>query len=535
MGSAGRANRAAWPPGGAGATSVYAAHVTMSASPPLGTNVNRGLAWVGIASSLVGVLDLLALLIIVGLWVDPRDYGTAALAMWMFPILDQATDLGLSAAVIQRDSHDHETISTVFWINLTLGVLLFVLFYFAAPVVAVALYDEAIVGSLLIAYATKLIWQNVYFIPAALMKRELRFKELSVIRICANVAEFAGKVGFAWAGFGIWCFVLGPLCRVLVTGIGCQICHPWRPKFVLRLRRAKEYTTFGLKTAGSQILFYFYTNIDYPIVGFYFGKTALGIYKLAYEIVLEPVRVISHVVVDIAFPTFSRLRRQRDQLIAQFIAFTRLNLVTVMTYSAVVFVMAPDLLALLFPDYIEATPTIRILCGVAILRSVSFVVPPLLDGTGNPTRTFVYTCTAAVTLPVAFVLFAYFLGDALGYESVALAWALVYPVAFAVLLMLAIYTLNITLRSVLRAVIGIPLCAVAATLVGFGTELAVAGLPVGVRLAVTSVAILGTMGLLLAYTQGLSVRGALRALKTPPPDPTPLASDAPVEPPAATR
>ena len=98
-----------------------------------------------------------------------------------------------------------------------------------APLVA-TVYGHAIIGWMLIVYGTKLLLQNVYFIPVAMMKRELRFKELSVIRIIANLAEFVGKIGFAAAGFGIWCFVLGPLCRVLVTGIGAQIRHPWRPQ-----------------------------------------------------------------------------------------------------------------------------------------------------------------------------------------------------------------------------------------------------------------------------------------------------------------
>ena len=46
-------------------------------------------------------------------------------------------------------------------------------------------------------HSTKLLWQNVYFIPSALMRRQLRFKELSIIRILANTAEFVGKVGSA--------------------------------------------------------------------------------------------------------------------------------------------------------------------------------------------------------------------------------------------------------------------------------------------------------------------------------------------------
>ncbi len=475
------------------------------------TNVSRGLAWVGTASSLVGLLDVIALAVILGVWIDADDYGIATKAVWLFPILDQATDLGLSGAVVQRDNHDEETISTVFWINLTSAALLFGALVLIAPIVFTG--ADAIVASLLIVYGTKLLWQNVYFIPAALLKKELRFKELSIVRICANIAEFAGKIGFAAAGFGIWCFVLGPLCRVLITGIGCQIYHPWRPRFVLRLRKAWDYASFGAKTAGSQILFYFYTNIDYPIVGAYFGNAALGIYRIAYEIALEPVRVISAVVVDIAFPTFSKLRHTKDKLMGQFVSFVRLNLVTVMLYAAVVFVIADDLIEAVWPEFAGAGDAVRILCAVAVLRSVSFVVPPLLDGIGHPSRTLMYTVTAAITLPLAFLGGAHFFGDDLGFYSVAWAWAIGYPIAFAVLIMLALYTLDMPVRKFLRAVTGVPVCMIVGGAVGELVHWAGSGLLPMPHMMVSAASVVVVVGFLLAYTQGLSVRGAMRSLK----------------------
>ncbi|MBA3396617.1 MAG: oligosaccharide flippase family protein [Deltaproteobacteria bacterium] len=478
----------------------------------MSTEVNRGLAWIGIASSLVGILDLLAILIILNNWVDKEQYGIATLANWMFPILDQATDLGLSAAVIQREDHDDAKISTVFWINLMTASALFMLLLVFAPLIGAGIYGHAIIGYMLIAYGSKLLWQNVYFIPVAMMKRELRFKELSIIRICSNLAEFAGKVGFAAAGFGIWCFVLGPLARVLVTGIGAQICHPWRPKLILRFTAAKEYVTFGLRTSGSQILFYMYTNVDYPIVGYFFGPTALGVYKLAYEVVLEPVRMISNVVVDIAFPAFARLRYAKDRLIGQLVSFTKLNLITVMAYSAVVLVAAPDVLEVFFPKYTSAVDAIRILCIVAVFRSVSFVVPPMLDGIGYPNRTFVYSLIAAIVLPATFWLGAVLLGDSLGYMSVAVAWAIGYPIAFAVLIGLALSTLKWTLRGYLGAVGGVALCLIAAALVAWGVHAILPPIP-GVRLAITAVVVVTVTGALLAYTQNLSIRSAIRAIK----------------------
>jgi O-antigen/teichoic acid export membrane protein len=498
----------------------------MSEQQRMTTHVNRGLAWIGIASSLVGVLDLLAILLILNFWISAEEYGIATKCIWIFPILDQATDLGLSAAVIQRDDHSESKISTVFWINLGTAVLLFAVLVLLAPVVAVHFYGHAVIGWMLIVYGTKLLWQNVYFIPVALMKRELRFKELSMIRIIANLAEFVGKVGFAWAGFGIWAFVLGPMCRVLVTGIGAQIRHPWRPKFILKLREAREYVAFGLKSSGSQILFYFYTNVDYPIVGYYFGDYALGIYRLAYEVVLEPVRMISNVIVDIAFPAFAKLRHDSERLIAQFVSFTKLNLITVMTYSAIVLVAADDVLAVIFPDYTAADGAVRILCVVAVLRAVSFVVPPLLDGVGRPDRTFTYTVIAAVAMPIAFIASANLLGDRFGFLSVAIGWAIGYPIAFAVLIFLAVHTLGWSLPAYLRAVSGVAGCMVGAGIIGFVIHYVPDGLEPWIRLSITTAVILSITGLLLAYTQGLSLRSARRALRgeptaiaeIPPPD-----------------
>ena len=498
----------------------------MAGAPEIKHDVNRGLAWIGLASSLVGVLDFLAILILLAFWISPEQYGSATLAIALFPILDQVTDLGLSAAVIQRDRKDPEIVSSVFWINLITAATLFILLLALAPTVTGRVYDDDTIGWMLVAYGTKLLWQNVYFIPVALMKRELRFKELSVIRMIANLTEFAGKIGFAAAGFGIWAFILGPMGRVLVTGIGAQICHPWRPALVLKLRETWDHAAFGMKASASQILFSIYTNADYMVVGLYFDKASVGIYRLAYEVVLEPVRMISNVVVDIAFPTFAKLRHDRPRLIAQFISFTRLNLVTVMIYSAVVFVAAEEVVTLFFPKYGDApVDAIRILLGVAVLRSLSYVLPPLLDGVGHPSRTLIYMIVASVVLPTCFVVAAEVLGPTMGFESVAVAWAVGYPVAFAVLLLVTTFTIDLPVMSFVRQVVGVPLCVIAATVVGEGVKWALGGAPMALRMIAITVSIVGVAGVLLAYTQGLSPRRAKAAMRGEP-APTKATEDA---------
>ena len=473
--------------------------------------VNRGLSWVGLASTAVSLLDFIAFVIILRYFASKEQYGIATLAWWMFAILDRATDL--SAAIVQRDDHTDSKISTVFWVNLFMSTLAVGGVYLAGPAMT-WFYGHAIVAQLMLAYSAKLVWQNFFFVPYALMRKELRYRELSIIRVFANLGEFTAKVGFAASGFPIWCWVLGPLCRHAITGIGVQICHPWRPRLLFRLRESWNYLVFGSKQAGAMLLFYIYTNIDYPIVGHFFGEAAVGVYRAAYEVVLEPVRVISEVVKEVAFPAFSRLKNSRDRLIEQFIAFTRLNLVAVIAFLAIVFVVVDELLVLLWAqEYLAAGPAIRILSAVGVLRALSYVVPPLLDGMGYPGRTLIYQTVATVALPTLFWVSATMLGDRFGFLSVAMAWAVGYPIAFSVLAAMGFAALELRFRDFLRRVVGIPICMGVAMAAGEGVRRLLIDLGPGLRFGMVTAVMLIIMGLLLAYTQGISLKSVSKAMK----------------------
>ena len=488
----------------------------MTAPPDITRRSNRGMMWIGIASSTVGLLDLVAFYLLVRFWISQDEVGVAAAAITLFPVLDLMTDLGLTAAVIQRDDHTVERISTIFWLNVILSLVVSLVLALGIGPLLAWWQGHSIIAWMLAAYGAKLIWQNVYFIPYALMKRELRFKELSVLRIIANVAEFSGKVGFAWAGFGVWCFVLGPFCRVLVTGVGTQILHPWRPKFILNFKDALDWTSYGMKTSASKILFHLYTKVDAQVVLRFFGESASGLYYAAYNMVLQPALVISEIVTNVAFPVFSRLKHDRKALVEQLISFTRMNMVIMFLFIGIVMVSTEETLRIFNgeDDYTSAAPAARILCAVALLRALSFVIPPLLDGMNKPMLTLRYMIIASIVMPILFLVSAATLGPWLDYVSVAVGWAVGYPIAFLALLFMATRVLELPPSELARRIIGIPLCAAAATALSFGARFALAPFSAPVRFAGATVVFLGACGLLLSRYQGISVRTVMRSLKS---------------------
>jgi O-antigen/teichoic acid export membrane protein len=485
----------------------------------MSTQVNRGVAWAGAAQAVIAVGDLVSYLVVIAMWVGAVDLGIAAAAMTFYVLLDTAADFGVTSALIQRDDHTPERVSTVFWFNMLVSGALFVLLLIIGPLYGYSL-GKPVVGWLLVAYGGKLVFQNVYAIPFALLRKELRFGDIAKARIVAHTSESIARIVFASLGLTIWCWTLAALTRAFVFGVIMQARHPFVPKLVFKPREVIEYAKFGLRTAASQLLFRFYTSVDQPIIHYAFGDQAAGIYYLALYIVLEPVKTISNVVIDVAFPAFARLRADHEGLIQQFLAFTRLNLLAVLPFLVVVWLAIPEMLRLFIAsdkwtpaDISLCVDATRVLCIAGTLRALSFVGPPLLDGIGRPELTLRYMVTATIAVPGSFVLFAWLLGPYAGVISVPIAWAVGYPLAFGVLQYLVAHSIDLPVGRYLRSCWGIVGCCAAGFAVGFAVSHLMPDASDGIRLAAVASSSVVVMFGLVATWQKITPRSIARSLK----------------------
>jgi O-antigen/teichoic acid export membrane protein len=506
---------------------MIAARVTDDAPPtppppepraaPSHRQISRGVAWTGAAQAVIAIADLISQMLVIALWVPAHEYGIAMMAYAWFSLLDTAADMGVASALIQKDDHSPDKLSTVFWLNLFISLGLFLALCGLGPLYG-WFQGHSVVGWMLIAYGGKLLIQNGYSIPLALLRKELRFDEVAKIRTAAHLSESLGRVVFAAIGWTLWCFILAAMVRAVMFAAVMQIRHPFRPRLVFRPREIKEYVKFGLRSAASGILYQLYTNLDYAIVGKFFGGTALGIYHLAYSIVLEPVRTITNVVSEVAFPTFARLRFDRERLIDQLIRFTRLNLVAVLPFLVVIWLIIPDLL-LLFASGDKWTPAqlelvadcVRVLCFVGILRPLGFLGPPLLDGLGHPERTLRYMIVTAILMPAAYIVASVVLRD-YGPIAVAIGWSVGYPFAFGWLGYLVYRTTQLPVGRYVRGASGILACGLAGWATGYALVLALPDAMPTLRSALIGGVAVAVLAATLAVWQGITPRSIKQSM-----------------------
>src|SRR6201987_3640400 len=87
------------------------------------------------AQAVTWIMRLGSLMVLARL-LDPRDFGLVGMVTAFTGVLNLFRDFGLSSATVQRLDVSDDQISTLFWINALVGMILCVLLIAASPFVA---------------------------------------------------------------------------------------------------------------------------------------------------------------------------------------------------------------------------------------------------------------------------------------------------------------------------------------------------------------------------------------------------------------
>ena len=134
----------------------------------------------------------------------PKDFGLVGMVTAFTGVLTLFRDFGLSSAAVQRTTVTEEQISTLFWINVLVGLLLGLLSVALAPVIA-AFYHEPRLVAVTVVLAAGFLFNAAGVQHGALLQREMRFTTLAVINTVGLVVGTAVAIGGAQG----WLRILG--------------------------------------------------------------------------------------------------------------------------------------------------------------------------------------------------------------------------------------------------------------------------------------------------------------------------------------
>ena len=292
----------------------------------------------------------------------PEDYGAIGMLLIFMSLAEVFIDAGFGSALIQKKNPTQTDYSTVFYFNIVMSVILYVVIYLSAPAIA-EFYRMPILckvlrvqGLILFIYAFNIIQRNQ-------IRKNLKFKVLSKVTITTSIISLIVTVILAYMGFGVWALVAQYFLGALIPCVFFWLTMNWRPTWEFSWASFRELFGFGSYMFLTHLFTTFSQRITGLLVGRWYNPETMGYYTKASSFSKYATLSISGVMIQTTYPLYASVQDDRERLINMVKRITStLAYITVPMLSILILIAKP-LIVLLYSDrWLPSVPYFQILC-----------------------------------------------------------------------------------------------------------------------------------------------------------------------------
>jgi PST family polysaccharide transporter len=461
--------------------------------PDVPSLARRGLSWSFVLLLGRYVLSIASTAVLARL-LSPTDYGLMGMVSTITVLGQAISDFGLSWATVQRERLTRDQVDALFLINCIFGLFLTFLCFLSASYIA-TFYHRPELTTIIIAASGSLFLSAVAVQPTALMRRQMKLKELNLCTLWSLLISAVVTIVLARLGFGYWALVFQ---LVLQQGITAGLSFPlsgYYPRIPRTFLHIGSLLTFGGYSAAYGMINYFARNLDNVLVGKYWGATALGYYSRAYFLMTLPSMIVMGVFGGVLIPAMASLRTEPARMEAVYIRALRFITVSGCTFAVGLAAAAPELVDLVYgPKWRAVVPILLWLSAASILQPVQNTVGWLYIVAERGRSMFVMGLIVAGSATLAFAI-----GIPAGPVGVARAYAVANTIIAYPILVMGHRACGLNIRRSLAEVAPLLACALIMGSVVWLAGVGVSTIDLGLRARLALKVIVG----LLVYTASL--------------------------------
>lgn len=298
---------------------------------------------------------------------SPGDFGLMAMTTLFVSLSLSLTNAGFRQGLIRKQNADEEDYASVFYINLGVSIILYLIIFFTAPFIA-AFFKQPLLTAILRVLMLIFIFNGFSYIQETLLLKKMEFKRLMIIQIPSTIIAGIISIVMAYLGYGVWSIVAFQLSSRVIYAIQIWVFSKWRPLLVFNKQKAKGLFSYGSKLMFSGIINTIYQNVYAVIIGKFYTVSSLGYYQNANNLVQYPSGTILTALNSVSFSTFSVIKSDDNYLkqgYRKMIEQLFFWLCPAFTFVAIV---AEPLFNFLFSaKWLPAVPYFQALCATGIL------------------------------------------------------------------------------------------------------------------------------------------------------------------------
>lgn len=332
-----------------------------------------GMIWSALQRYSTMIIQFISGIILARL-LTPYDYGCIGMLMIFVVLAESFIDSGFGSALIQKKHPTQEDYSTIFFWNLGMAVLLYVVLYFSAPAIArfykIPLLCDVlrVQGVILFIYAFNIVQRNQ-------LQKKLNFKVLSIVTITTSIVSLVVTIVMAYHGYGVWSLVTQFILTALIPALAFWFYIKWRPQLTFSWHSFKGLFSFGSYMFLTNILNQFSQQIQGLLIGKFYNPSTMGYYSKAFSTEKLASTSISQVITQVIYPLYAEMQDDKERLKSVIKSLTGILSYVTFPLLFILLLCAKSIFVLLYSDkWLGSVPYFQVLCiaGFAVcLQSVN--------------------------------------------------------------------------------------------------------------------------------------------------------------------
>ncbi len=298
---------------------------------------------------------------------NPAEFGLIAMASVIIAISRIFIESGLGDSLVQKQNCTQIDYNTIFYFNLCVSLLLFVIIFFLAPSVS-SFFGYPDLTPVIRALALKPAFYSFSIVQTAIIHKTLAFKKIAKSKIPAFVLSGLIGILLAYQGYGVWSLVIQTLLETLLYNIFLWFSTTWRPSAGFDRDVFKFHFAHGSKLLVVGILGAIYRNIFSLIIGKFFSASQLGFYSRADSFKVLVYNNTVGLIQTVSYPVMATVQDDTVALKARYRKILQASVFVILPVIAILINSAEEIIVFLLTD--KWLPTAPIL--IVLLLAAAF-------------------------------------------------------------------------------------------------------------------------------------------------------------------
>ena len=320
-----------------------------------------GMIWVFADTFIVKGISFIGSIVLARLLV-PSDFGLIAMISIFVAIGTVLLDSGLSSSLIRNVNNDERDYSTIFYVNIIFSIILYIIFFLAAPFIA-KFYNQTILISLIRVYCLSFFIAALTSVQMTILIKQMEFKKIAIANIPGVIIGSIVGILMGYNGFGVWSIAAMYLANQFMLFIFLWLSSEWKPKLIFSKDKFAYHYNFGYKLFISSLIGSIFGNIYNVVIGKFYSLNTTGNFERGSMFNQYPVIVLSQIIGKVTFPLLANIQGDKERLRTIFI---RLVDFTFFVTAPVMIVLsacaAPLILVILGEKWSGVIPIFSVLC-----------------------------------------------------------------------------------------------------------------------------------------------------------------------------